>query len=75
MRTWIRKRLARYEADIARVAAAEAETERRRSSSIRRRRNHWNPARACSGSSCVGAFSLAIGGIVVHMIRRKRIGG
>jgi hypothetical protein len=70
----IRKRLARYKADIAALPPSKP----KQAEEV----IEYPPATESLESSArlfwiflVGAFSIAIGGIVVHMIRRKRIGG
>jgi tetratricopeptide (TPR) repeat protein len=70
----IRKRLARYKADIAALPPPEP----KQAEEI----VEYPSAQESLESSArlfwiflVGAFTLAIGGIVVHMMRRRRIGG
>jgi tetratricopeptide (TPR) repeat protein len=70
----VRKRLARYEADLAAMPPPEPKEEEEVA--------EYPTATESLESSgrlfwyfVLGAFALAIGGIVVHMMRRRRIGG
>jgi tetratricopeptide (TPR) repeat protein len=70
----VRKRLARYEADLAKMPPPEPKD-------VEEIAEYPTATESLESSGrlfwyfVLGAFVLAIGGIVVHMMRRRRIGG
>ena len=71
----IRKRLARYEADLAALPPPKPKVEVEDVAEYPAAAESLESSGRLFWYFVLGSFVLAIGGVVVHMMRRRRIGG